>query len=114
MEKIMKKSAWQKGIEIYAQELQEFLAENNLETTKENMLNGARTWSEYSNGGSSLIFDADIAERLCSPSELKRCKEGARAPNARETWLDVQARALSQACRLVLRQAKAEFMYNAL
>lgn len=104
----MRKSAWQKGIEIYAQELQEFLAENNLDATKENMLNGARNWLEYSYGGSSLVYDYDIADRLCSPSELKRCKEGERAPNASETWLDAQARALSQACRLVLVQAKAE------
>lgn len=104
----MRKSAWQKGVEIYAQELQEFLAENNLPATKENMLNGASNWTKYSYGGSSLIYDYDIAERLCSPSELKRCKEGERAPNANENWLDVQARALHQACRMVLKQSCAE------
>ena len=101
-----KQSAWSKGVAIYAQELKEFLQENNLEATKENMLNGAKTWSEYSYGGCSAIYDADIAERLCSPSELKRCKGGDRAPNSRETWLDFQARALNQASRIVLRSAK--------
>lgn len=100
------KSAWKKGVEIYAQELQEFLEENNLTATKENLLNGAKSWSEYSYGGSSLIYDADIAERLCSPSELKKTKNGERNPNSQENWLDVQARALYQAARIVIRGAK--------
>jgi len=99
----MRTSAWSKGVEIYAEELREFLAKNNLPSTKENMLNGAQDWTQYSCGGSSLIYDADIAERLCSPSEYKKTRGGARAPNARETWLDTQARALSQAARRVLK-----------
>ena len=98
-----KLSAWSKGVQLYAEELREFLAENNLQATKENLLNGARDWSEYSYGGCSLIYDADIAERLCSPSTLKRKKGGELQPNSRETWLDVQARALYQAARIVLR-----------
>lgn len=99
-----KQSAWSKGVAIYADELREALAENNLPATKENLLNGARDWSAYSYGGCSLIYDADIAERLCSPSELKRKKGGDLKPNSRETWLDCQARALSQAARIVLRE----------
>ena len=97
------KSAWRKGVEMYTQELREHLTDNNLVATKENLLNGARNWSEYSYGGCSLIYDADIAERLCSPSELKRKKGGDLRPNSRETWLDCQARALSQAARIVLK-----------
>ena len=100
------KSAWTKGVELYAEELREFLAENNLPATKENMLNGAAGWEAYSYGGCSLVYDADIAERICSPSELKRCKGGERQPNSRETWMDVQARALYQASRIVLRGAR--------
>jgi len=102
----MKQSAWSKGVELYAAELREFLAENNLPATKENLLNGAKDWSQYSYGGSALIYDADIAERLCSPSELKKKKGGDLPPNSRESWLDVQARALSQAARRVLREDK--------
>ena len=101
----MKKSAWQQGVEMYAQELVQFLEENNLEKTKENMLNGAKTWREYSYGGSALIYDAEIAERLCTPSELRRVKGGERNPNNQESWLDVQTRALTQACRFVLKSA---------
>lgn len=101
-----KESAWSKGVTIYADELRESLAENNLPATTENMLNGARNWNEYSEGGCALIYDADIAERLCSPSELKRKKGGELQPNSRESWLDVQARALSQAARRVLREVQ--------
>lgn len=98
-----KQSAWSKGVQLYAEELREFLAENDLQATKENLLNGARDWSEYSCGGCSLIYDADIAGRLCSPSELRRKKGGELQPNSTETWLDVQARALHQAASIVLR-----------
>jgi hypothetical protein len=103
-------SKWTTGVNEYAEELREFLAENNLEATKENMLNGARDWNEYSYGGSSLIYDDDIAERLATPSEIKSRtrKDGSlnQNANARETWLDVQARALYQASRKILREAK--------
>lgn len=48
-------------------------------------------------GGSHLCYDSDIARHYCTPSELKRTRDGARRPNAREEWLDVQARAIYQA-----------------
>jgi len=67
----------------------------------EKLLNGATDWHAYSCGGNALIYNSDIAERLCSPSELKRCKGGDNQPSPRESWLDVQARALRQASRLV-------------
>lgn len=102
----MIESAWTKGVKLYAEELQDFLKDENLEATKENLLNGASNWMEYSYGGCSLIYDTDIAERLCTPSELKRKRDGELPPNSRETWLDVQARALYQACSIVLRKAK--------
>ena len=101
-----KKSAWTKGVEIYAQELREFLEENSLPATEENMLNGADNWKMYSWGGASLIYDADIAERLCSPSELKRNDYGRLPPNKSEEWLDVQARALRRAANMVLESAR--------
>ena len=73
---------------------------------KKQLLNGASSWQEYSEGGCALIYDSDIAERLCSPSELKKVKGGEREPNANETWLDTQARALGQAARMIIRIAK--------
>lgn len=97
------KSAWKKGVELYAEELREFLAENGLAATRENLLNGASDWKQYSYGGCSLIYDWEIAERLCSPSMLLRKDNGRLPPSRDESWLDCQARALSQAANRVLR-----------
>lgn len=52
---------------------------------------------ESSWGGSHLCYNYDIARHYCTPSELKRTRDGQRRPNAREDWLDVQARAIYQA-----------------
>lgn len=104
----MRKPAWNKGVELYAEELRESLKENNLPATMENMLNGAKDWKQYSWGGSSLVYDEDIAERLCSPSELKRVRGGERKPNSKEEWLDVQARALYQAAHIILKKVGNE------
>ena len=106
------RSAWNKGVTLYAFELVEELKERaeyegrNPEPGKECrewMLNGAQDWSQYSWGGCSLIYDSDIAERLCCPSELKKTRNGERRPNSREEWLDTQARALYQAANRVSR-----------
>ena len=106
------RSAWGRGVNAYALELGEELRERaayegrNPEPGKECrewMLNGAQDWNQYSWGGSSLIYDGDIAERLCTPSELKKTRHGERRPNSREEWLDTQARALHQACNRVAR-----------
>lgn len=64
-------------------------------------LNGAKDWREYSWGGCSLVSNCAIAETLCTPSELKKTRNGARKPNTSEDWLDVQARALFQAQNLL-------------
>lgn len=97
------RSAWDKAVTLYAYELVESLEVEELPEDfaefKALMLNGADDWNQYSWGGSSLIYDCDIAERTCTPSELKKTKGGERRPNSREEWLDVQARALAQAFR---------------
>lgn len=104
------RSAWSKGVNRYAldlldniRDLPEAETRKDLETA---LLNGARNWSEYSWGGCSLCYNSDIAERLCTPSELKRTRGGDWRPNSREEWLDVQARALYQAFRLICRAAE--------
>ena len=100
-------SKWTTGVNKYAKELLQDLKDQGLEITKENLLNGAKDWKEYSYGGGAYIFDYDIAERLATPSEIKSRtrKDGSfnSMANANETWLDVQARALYQACDRVLR-----------
>lgn len=111
------RSAWDKGVNAYALELLDNLADltpddlADPEAVRGALLNGADTWERYSYGGCSLIYDCDIAARLCTPSELRRCKGGDLNPNSRETWLDVQARALFQAAcsvRLALCAAVKE------
>ncbi len=107
IENVAPRSAWDKGVQAYALELLDNYeeavkwAEDNGKAiprlSEAVLLNGATDWKQYSWGGFSLIYGADIAKRLCSPSELKRCKGGERNPNAREQWLDVQSRALCQA-----------------
>lgn len=114
------RSAWDKGVKLYALELIESYedragyegreASNHHELVYW-LLNGAVSnkrppmmidhWKEYSYGGSALVSDIDIAERLCNNTELKRTHHGEKDPNPGENWLDVQARALYQASRLV-------------
>ncbi len=119
------RSAWNKGVTAYALELLErvteaardgYITAEDLSTPagrRAAMLNGASDWSAYSWGGSALICNCDIAERLCTPSELKRTRNGERRPNSREEWLDTQARALHQAANRAAR-AIAELRYSEL
>lgn len=104
------RSAWGKGVKLYALELLEDIEERadyegkepeNYEELKAFALNGASDWKCYSFGGSSLIYDYEIAERLCTASELKKTDNGNKEPNKDEMWLDVQARALYQAYNLI-------------
>jgi hypothetical protein len=97
------RSAWSRGVKLYASELLDSLESDY---TPAALLNGAENWRAFSYGGSALIYDADIAERLCRPSELKRKKGGDLPPNACETWLDCQTRALNQAARLVAKLSR--------
>ena len=100
------RSAWDKGIRAYAIDLVNNLERDTYSDYKDvitALLNGADNWTQYSYDGCALIYNGDIAARLCTPSEYTRKRGGELAPNSRETWLDVQARALALASsRLVL------------
>ena len=113
VEQIPNTSAWKRGVKEYTDELLDNLEERaqsyerlprNEKELEEWLLNGAMSWDEYSYGGCSLIYNGDIAEKLCTPSELKKKDGGRRAPNSRESWLDVQARALYQAWGRITRK----------
>ena len=111
------RSAWEKGVKDYALSLlldYDWDYKNikmsdkipDLRILEKRLLNGARDWKQYSWGGSSLIYDQDIAKALCTPSEYKKVMNGknygrVRKPNKDEDWLDVQARALYQAFGLI-------------
>ena len=73
------RSAWTRGVAKYALDIISDLQERGIKEINPHSphflaqcLNGAKDWTQYSNGGCSLISDYDIAHRLCSPSELKR------------------------------------------
>lgn len=105
-------SAWSKGVLDYALEIVENYAPEEV-TSVDDVLNYARDKHEslysvakwQSEGGCFEIYDEDIAERLCTPSEFKRAhyKDGSikQMANARESWLDVQGRAVFQAYSLI-------------
>ena len=103
------RSAWNKGVKAYALEILADMPRNveygTMVAMQCDALNGARDWRQYSEGGCSLVYNEDIAIRLCTPSELKKTSNGMRNPNTRETWIDVQTRALYQAFRLIRNAA---------
>ena len=100
---------WNNAVNEYATEIaqnleyldgpEDFLSWNIVERA---LLNGAQNWREYSEGGCALIYNADIAERLCTPSELRKIthKDG----SLRDLdFIGIQARALYQAAKRVRR-----------
>ena len=105
-------SAWDRGVGAYAHDLVDGLEEDLLGGWHELddlrspvllekwMLNGAEDWKRYSYTGCALCYDGQIAERLCTPSQLKKCKNGANRMGG-VSWLDHQARAVYQASRRV-------------
>lgn len=111
------RSAWNRGVKTYALSLLEDLKENyhgrditNYKLLEEALLNGASCWQQYSDGGCALIYDYDIAKTLCTATELKKTHDGELPPNSRENWLDVQARALFQAYRMIRRNSGLKFV----
>lgn len=99
------RSAWNRGVMRYALELVNSIDVGE-EITEKRLLNGAKDWKEYSEGGCSLIDDELICSRLCTPSEIKKTHNGERRPNKQENWLDVQTRALYQAARMIMKIKK--------
>lgn len=109
------RSAWGKGVQAYALDLLDgfddwraFNEANGYDVPKldqRTALNGAKDWSAWAYGGCGLCYDYAIAERLCTASELKRTRGGERRPNARESWLDVEARAVVQAWCMIVHEA---------
>lgn len=98
------RSAWRRGVRQYAMDLIEDLPDFQ-DLTPENcrgiLLNGAVSWKEWAYGGCGLVYDVDIAERLCTPSELRKKRGGELEPSSHESWLDVEARAVGQAAAAI-------------
>lgn len=106
------KSAWKRGVLQYAVELindVDLTDVCNQKLLEKAILNGAENWKQYSEGGCALCYDGDICDRLCPPSVIKRKDNGRLPPNSRESWIDVQARALFQAARIIKQEAQGLF-----
>jgi hypothetical protein len=107
------RSCWARGVLDFAVDLVADAIENNgAEFTPPSrselerlLLNGAENWEKYSRGGGALVSNTSIAKALCTPSELKKNKNGQRRPSKKEERLDIQARALFQACQKILALA---------
>lgn len=104
------RSAWDKGVKKIAkglldqyEEIVRYREESDPvpPLTEKAVLNGACGWEQYCYGGCAMICDREIAKTLCTPSELRRTDYGRKAPNSRETWMDVQIRAHVQAWTLI-------------
>ena len=104
------RSAWDKGVKEIAEGLldqyEEAIRYREGQSpvpppTEKDVLDGADDWNRYCYGGCAMITNARIAEALCTPSELRRTDYGRKAPNARESWMDVQVRAHIQAWWLI-------------
>ena len=117
LENMKGRSAWERGVIGYSLEILDQVEERSsyegkepesIQELNDYMLNGAEDWKQSSWGGSYEIYDGDIAERLCNPSELKKTRNGERRPNSCEEWLDVQARALFQAANKIKKLYRKE------
>lgn len=104
------RSAWDKGVKEIAEGLLDKYEEIVRyregsdpvpPLTEKAVLNGASSWKQYCYGGCAMIYDREIAETLCTPSELRRTEFGRKDPNSHEIWMDVQVRAHVQAWVLI-------------
>lgn len=106
LENVKARSAWMKGVKAYVIEMLEGIENADVIHSKEELkkaiLNGADSFEDYSYGGCALVYNEDIAARLCNRTELKKTQGGKREPNSHENWLDVQARALEQAYYMII------------
>jgi len=107
------RSAWDRGVAATAIELVEGQIEclgadgeidpSDRAKLEKQFLDGAEDWTDYSYGGSAFAHDWDIVERYCTPSYIKHyrgipcSRTSMLAPGGRESWLELQARALGQA-----------------
>lgn len=113
------RSAWDNGVKAYALDMLESFEEWRKWNESEGLecpeldevtaLNGATDWSAWSYGGCGLVYDSVIAERLCTPAEMRKLqyKTGAmRYPAPCTNWLDVEARAARQAWQMIVKAVR--------
>lgn len=107
------RSAWNRGVKQWALDLLGEMDDKTEFTSLTSLLlealSGSLDWKQYCYDDKGIISDYSIVEAFCTPTEKQRyiSRLGAlRAPNANETWMDVQVKAATQAWDLIERVAK--------
>lgn len=106
MKKHWAKSAWDKGVYEYAFDILDPLDDELENVDAETLMNGANSWLQYSRGGCALVWQGDIAKRMCTPSEYKKYLNAGEKSKLSDSgyWIDnVQCRALFQAMSRIRR-----------
>lgn len=108
IEKKKVRGAFYNGVKDYALEIVRAAMDSNhkklndtAEFSERFYLRGAKNWKHFSESALTSFTGYDISQRLCNPSELKKCKNGKLSPNPAESWLDVQTRALNLAWEMI-------------
>lgn len=99
------RSAYARGVTAYALDILDELEEaakfngdlpwGDYDAMKARALNGASSWTQYSEAGCALVYNSDIVERLCPPYMIRRWYETSRLDNV--DWLRKQGAALASA-----------------
>lgn len=105
------RSAWNKGIKVYAVMLLENLKENGYKgrditspaILRKSLLNGAADWERFSRGGCALVYNGDIVKTLCTPAIIERYNSGK---------LNISTDDIFEWQRQALRQAELLIMQN--
>lgn len=99
------RSQWAKGVKLYALELLTKLEDyknngaiTNYKELEKIMINDCNSWLKYSNSGTTLYYNFDIARRLMTTTEQNRWLYGT---EKEIDFLKLQAQALEQAFNLV-------------
>ena len=97
------RSAWARGVRETAFDILENLECEYIPAEHDQLLavvlDGARDFKEWAEGGCGLVYNYDICHRYCTPSEIVRYKDGEREPKG--GWISIEALAGKQAFDLI-------------
>ena len=106
----MRRTQWMKAVETLKEMILDNIEEfekdiKDYETLKKAVLNGAENFKQASYDGNFLIYNYELAEVFCTPKQLEKLETRKQFPHGigGQSWLDIQARALTQAFREIAK-----------
>lgn len=104
------RSAWNKGVKVYAVMLLENLKEHGYHgrditspaILRKSLLNGATDWEHFSRGGCALVYNGAIVKTLCPPAIVERYNSG-KLNVSTDDIFEWQRQALRQAELLIMQ-----------